>query len=139
MENEGIDTVYIHRTLRWLANLMVVDYENRTLSPMLMEKMNKLYSTLQDTIEWGKLTKQNCIDLGFISYEAHSHEEYEVFCIPAWLYPIIPEGLKVMDTSFREFKFTRLECPFNINYGTLNYGLKFRNPSYKAKRREIKK
>lgn len=139
MEEKIIDTAYIHRTLRWLANLVVVDYENHCLTSTLTQKMDKLYSILQDTIDWNKLTKQNCIELGFVSYEAHSHEPYEVFCIPAWLYPVIPEGFKVMNTSFEEFKFSRATCPFDINYGTLNYGLKFKNPNFKPKKRGNKK
>ena len=130
LNTDSIDISFIHRILRWLANGITNDYVCNRLSPALTNKMNKFYTTLQTTFDWEKLTREDCRALGFMCYGADENEEYEVWCIPAWLYPIIPEGLNVTDNDFTTFQFKRVERPFKVTYGVLEYGLIFKNPTY---------
>lgn len=128
MQNE-YNMSRVYSTLRWLANGIVTEYQNKSLSSELESKVDKFYYTLQGIIDWEDLTRDNLLELGFMTL-ADYDDEWEVWLIPAWLYPIIPDGLKVATSDLREFIFRRSECPFEVYYGALTFGLKLKNPLY---------
>ena len=137
--SKTIDTEFIHRTLRWMANAIIPDYNNHSLPCELQHKMDKFYSTLQSNFDWDKLNREDCIALGFLTYGAEEHEPYEVLFIPAWFYPIIPEGLWVADKDFNRFQFHRVNKPCTYEYSTLEFGILLKNPSYRPKQCTNKK
>lgn len=131
MEN-SFDKTLIYRSLRWLVNAVIPEYQTGTLPSTLHEKVTKFYETLDGTIDWETLTKEECISLGFLTFGSEDHEKYEIWFIPSWLYPIIPEGLMVSDIDFHEFPFKRSTCPFTYSFGALEIGIKLKNPDYRG-------
>ena len=109
--------------LRWLATGVVSDYQDNMLSPLLKAKANKFYDALEKIIKWEELTKDNALQLGFMCCDDTGTED-ELWLIPAWLYPIIPEGLVCYDMKNTQFEFHRKETPFENFYGCLRFGIK---------------
>lgn len=117
---------YIVRCLRWLANNIAPEYVNNSLNPSLMKKMDNFYHSLESVISWNNLTKEDCMALGCICYDDPDCP-YETWFFPAWLYPLIPEGLSVIDNEGKEVIFHRKDIPFTLFYGNLTFGLRFPN------------
>lgn len=129
-----IDVEFIYRTLRWMANAIIPEYNKHTLPVELQEKIHKFYDTLRSNFDWEHLNREDCLALGFMSYGAEEHEKYETLFIPAWFYPIIPEGLWVNDLKGNRFEFHRTIHPCTYEYNTLNYGIQVLNPEYKPRK-----
>ena len=50
------DVDYALRCLRWLANAVAKDYQDKNMSTELINKTDKFYDSLRKTIDWHELT-----------------------------------------------------------------------------------
>lgn len=99
--------------------------------------MNKFYSSVNTSIEWDDLTRDDFLSLGFMCYGYEQEDPYELWLIPIWLYPIIPDGLQLEDIHMNSFLFNRETTPYETFYGCMTYGIKISNPCYKKSIEEI--
>lgn len=126
--NNEID--YVLRCLRWLANAVAEDYQVNNMSNKLKLKTDKFYASIGPVIDWHELTRDDFLRLGFMCYGYADDDPYELWLIPQWLYPVIPEGMQLMDLNNQFFSFKRGCTPYEIFYGCMTYGIRIDNPSY---------
>lgn len=124
------DVDYALRCLKWLANAVAVDYKVNNMSTQLKQKTDKFYDAIRHVIDWHNLTYKELLKLGFMNCGYEDTDPYELWLIPQWLYPIIPEGLLVEDLDRNEFEFHRHTAPYDLFYGCMKYGIKLKNESY---------
>jgi hypothetical protein len=124
------DVDYALRCLRWLANAVAKDYQDKNMSTELINKTDKFYDSLRKTIDWHELTRDDFLTLGFMNCGYEDEDEYELWLVPLWLYDAIPDGLLLMDLNHNMFTFKRGQTPFEIFYGCMTYGIRIPNPSY---------
>lgn len=115
-----IDAAKITRLLRWEMNELVVPYLNKSLPYQLGCKTDRFYQAISNEIDWENLTVNDYIVLGFMRWELD--DNHDLWLIPQWLYPIIPEGLHVVGTNKDFFKFSRVENMLEAQYGMLKFG-----------------
>lgn len=124
------DVDYALRCLRWLANAVAKDYQDKNMSTELINKTDKFYDSLRKTVDWHGLTRDDFLTLGFMNCGYEEEDEYELWLVPLWLYDAIPDGLLLMDLNHNMFTFKRGQTPFEIFYGCMTYGIRIPNPSY---------
>ena len=124
------DVDYALRCLRWLANSVAKDYQDKNMSTELINKTDKFYDSLRKTIDWHELTRDDFLTLGFMCCGYEEEDEYELWLVPLWLYDAIPDGFLLMDLNHNMFTFKRGQTPFEIFYGCMTYGIRIPNPSY---------
>lgn len=124
------DIDYVLRSLKWLANAVAEDYQDRNMSTKLIKKTDKFYASLRQTIDWHELTREDFLRLGFMNCGYEEEDQYELWLIPLWLYEAIPDGLLLVDLHHNLFTFKRGETPFEVFYGCMTYGIRIANPSY---------
>lgn len=127
------DVDYALRCLRWLANAVAKDYQDKNMSTELINKTDKFYDSLRKTVDWHGLTRDDFLTLGFMNCGYEEEDEYELWLVPLWLYDAIPDGLLLMDLNHNMFTFKRGQTPFEIFYGCMTYGIRIPNPSYGKK------
>ena len=132
------DIDYALRCLRWLANAVAEDYQDKNMSTNLINKTDKFYESLRKTIDWNELTRDDFLRLGFMNCGYEDEDEYELWLIPLWLYDVIPDGLLLMDLNRNMFTFKRGQTPFEKFYGCVTYGIRIPNPSYGKTLEEIR-
>lgn len=124
------DIDYALRCLRWLANAVAEDYQDKNMSTKLISKTDRFYDSLRKTVDWYQLTRDDFLTLGFMNCGYEDEEEYELWLIPIWLYDAIPDGIELFDINRNAFTFKRGETPFEIFYGCMTYGIRIPNPSF---------
>ena len=124
------DVDYALRCLRWLANAVAEDYQDKNMSTKLINKTDRFYDSLRKTIDWYQLTRDDFLTLGFMNCGYEDEDAYELWLIPMWLYDGIPDGLLLTDINHNMFTFKRGETPFEIFYGCMTYGIRIANPIY---------
>ena len=115
---------YSLRCLRWLANAVAKEYQEGNLSAELKTRTEKFYSSISPKFDWHEFTRDDLIRLGFMCYGSEEELNYELWLIPLWLYPVIPEGLLLTDINHNMFTFRRNNAPYEIFYGCMTYGLR---------------
>ena len=124
------DVDYALRCLKWLANSVAKDYQDKNMSTELIKKVDKFYESVKIAIDWHELTRNDFLKLGFMNCGYDDEDEYELWLIPMWLYDAIPDGLLLMNLDHTMFTFKRGETPFEPFYGCMTYGIRIPNPSY---------
>lgn len=119
----------VNRCFRWLASAVTYDYCHETIAETTKSNANKFYESLSNSIDWDELTREDLVELGFMTWSSEE-DEYELWLFPVWAYPLIPNGMTVYDSKEREFIFNRSTCPFVAMYGYLIFGLRLPNPGY---------
>ena len=121
-----MNTNYINACLRWLTNELFPYYLSRNLPEELLSKIDVFYSSISKTIDWYNLAKSDLLKLGFLNWDDESSNECTsaTWFIPCWLFPLIPEGITLYDTSSKAFKFKSTEASTKSMYGCLTYGVK---------------
>ena len=116
---------YINGCLRWLANELVSFYRTKTLPKAVMSKLNVFYESVEASIDWYRLSKQDLLTLGFLNWEEHETADdlYGVWFIPNWLFPVIPEGMTVYTSDGSSFLFNSEKAPTEVIYGCLTFGI----------------
>lgn len=124
---EGNDSEYLTRCFRWLANELVVSYMNSTLPAPLKNKVDTFYDSVRKTIDWESLTRNDCLWLGFMNSQRDMVSAQgviqELWLIPQWLIPVIPEGICVEDIHGNRFQYYSRICDKSTQFGVLGYGL----------------
>ena len=116
---------YVNRCLKWLANEIVVFYNNNTLPEELNVKIDTFYDCIKKSIDWFSLTKKDVQRLGFLCWEEDDESaDTGVWFIPNWLLPVIPEGLILYDKDGQPFEYHRVSAPDEVLYGCLTFGVK---------------
>lgn len=126
--NNDID--YVLRCLRWLANAVAEDYQDKNMSKNLIKKVDKFYESLRLNIDWYELKRDDFLRLGFMNCGYDDEDKYELWLIPLWLYDSIPDGLLLTDLNHNMFTFKRGKTPFEVFYGCMTYGIRIPNPTY---------
>lgn len=112
----------LKRALIWLANRAAQGYVYTTWSDEfvgkeLRESMDQLYKILAKYIDWSVLTIKEAKELGFVQWNEGSN----LYLIPIWLYPTIPEDLELHcisgDTCYKK------DIDTDNRFGCLAYGL----------------
>lgn len=121
-----MNTNYINSCFRWLINELFPYYNLKKLPNDLMLKMDTFYDSVNKTFDWYNPSKTDLLKLGFINWEDHSVDDCTagVWFIPCWLFPVIPEGMTLYDTSEKPFLFKKEEASKKTMYGCLTYGVK---------------
>lgn len=80
----------------------------------------RLYEQIGEKVDLKSLTIEDAKYLGFCRWD----EEYpNLWLMPIWLFPIIPEGMELMDINGEKFKFERDKADKDIRFGCLAYGI----------------
>ena len=116
----------VNKAFRWLANRFIDNYIDNAMDYDTYVIFSKFYDTIKSAIDWDNLTISDVKKLGFITW-AQDTDEHIIWMIPAWLYPVIPEGISIWDSNFNMYKFNRADFPFESKYGYLSFGIKFDN------------
>ena len=116
---------YINSCLRWLANELVPFYDANDLPEELMEKIDKFYKLLNNSVDWSNLTKKDLQRLGFLNW--NEDNDTGVWFIPHWLFFAIPEGMILWDKNEQPFKFFKSKAPTEVVFGCLPFGLMLSN------------
>lgn len=111
----------MYRYFRWLTGKVADQYLKGLLSKSLAKEVRKFYKSLDQSLNWDELTKEDLISLGFVLW--HEAELSDLWLIPGWLYPIIPEGLKVQTTDYHTYNFDPSILPYKPDQGYLNFGI----------------
>ena len=83
----------------------------------------KLYESIEKQINFNTLTVEEAKFLGFCRWD----EEYpNLWLFPLWLFPIIPEGIEVIDINGEKYKFEREKADNDERFGCLPYGLELK-------------
>lgn len=116
---------YINGCLRWLANELVPFYNSKTLPKSVMSKLNVFYESIEASIDWERFSRQDLLTLGFLNWEEHDTPDdlSGVWFIPHWLFPIIPDGMKVYTSDGESFFFDSETAPTEVLYGCLTFGI----------------
>ena len=117
-----MDIGYIARCWRWLLNSLVDDYINHELTPLMQDKTSKMYAAIAPLIDWYDMSKDEATALGFMLCQ-DSDSPYQLWLIPRWLYPLIPEGLTVRKMNGETFKFSRTTSTVEPFFSCLPYGI----------------
>lgn len=124
---ESADINYLTRCFRWLANELVIPYMNNKLPPQLKNKVDTFYDSVRRTIDWDNLTREDCVWLGFIDSQRDMVSAkgviQELWLIPQWLIPVIPEGKYVEDVHGNRFQYHAVVCDKTVQFGVLSYGI----------------
>lgn len=123
-----MNDVRINRCLRWLTDAVANDYQNDALSPILKDKVEKFYQSVNSCIDWDNLIAYDLRNLGFMRYEDEGESSTELWLIPQWLYPIIPDEIELMNIQGEMFTFDRKTTPYTLFYGCMTYGVCIHNP-----------
>lgn len=112
----------LKRALIWLANRAAQGYVYTTWSDEfvgkeLRESMDQLYKTLGECIDWPVLTIKEAKELGFVQWD----EGANLYLIPIWLYPAIPEDLELCCISGGTYY--KKDIGIDTRFGCLIYGL----------------
>lgn len=116
-----VDIGYIHRCLRWLANGMVSEYLEKKLPPELDKRIDSFYVCIKKAIDWYNLTREDFLNLGFMCWM--ERDDKELWLIPHWLFPVIPEGITLTDSHGNDLTFNSKTASRAITFGCLSYGL----------------
>lgn len=124
---ERTDLNYVTRCFRWLANELVIPYMDSALPAPLKNKVDTFYESIRNTIDWDALTREDCLWLGFMNSQRDMLSAQgviqELWLIPQWLIPIIPEGMYVEDVHGNRFQYNAKMCDKTTQFGVLGYGL----------------
>lgn len=126
-----IESSYVRRCLKWLANVIAIEYQRNDLSSTLRTKVEKFYTAICSSLEWSELTRDDFLELGFMCNGYEIEDPYELWLIPTWLYPVIPDGLLVMNLKHEFFEFNKKRTPYITFYECMNFGIRIDNPNYK--------
>ena len=116
MDNE------ILNCLTWLANCLSSEYVwgKKISEKRKNEYFDSFYSSLRKHIDWNKLTPDDAKKLRFCQWDSYSN----LFLIPLWLYPVIPDDLEL--TSIDGSKTTKKSgIDTDVRFGCLAYGIVF--------------
>lgn len=124
---EKVDLHYVTRCFRWLSNELVGPYREGCLPAPLKNKIDTFYDSIRSTIDWDMLTRDDCLWLGFINSQRDMISAkgviQELWLIPQWLIPVIPEGLLVEDIKGNRFEYREKVCDKTTHFGVLEYGI----------------
>lgn len=124
---ERTDLEYVTRCFRWLTNELVIPYMDNKLPSSLKTKIDTFYDSVRKTVDWDSLTRDNCLWLGFMNSQRDMISAQgviqELWLIPQWLIPIIPEGMYVEDVQGNRFQYNSSTCDKTTQFGVLGYGI----------------
>lgn len=124
---ERTDLEYVTRCFRWLTNELVIPYMENKLPVALKTKIDTFYDSVRKTVDWDSLTRDNCLWLGFMNSQRDMISAQgviqELWLIPQWLIPIIPEGMYVEDVQGNRFQYNSATCDKTTQFGVLGYGI----------------
>lgn len=124
---ERIDLEYVTRCFRWLTNELVTPYMENKLPSTLKTKVDTFYDSVRKTVDWDSLTRDNCLWLGFMNSQRDMVSAkgviQELWLIPQWMIPIIPEGMYVEDVHGNRFQYNSNVCDKTTKFGVLSYGI----------------
>lgn len=124
---ERTDLEYVTRCFRWLTNELVIPYMDNKLPSALKTKIDTFYDSVRKTVDWDSLTRDNCLWLGFMNSQRDMISAQgviqELWLIPQWLIPIIPEGMYVEDVQGNRFQYNSSTCDKTTQFGVLSYGV----------------
>ena len=83
----------IKNCLTWLANQIALDYIYGDKFHSNKEIMEKFYDSIKNEIEWNTMTTQQAKELRFARW---SDDMPNLWLIPIWLYPVIPDDLPLI-------------------------------------------
>ena len=112
---------FVNGCFKWLANELVPYYNSKDLLIELIGKVEKFYNSLDTTIDWFNLTPSEMSSLGFLNWEEEPTKG--IWFIPAWLFPIIPEGIVLYDIEGNSFEFCSKTSSKESMFGCLKYGI----------------
>lgn len=120
-----VDMNYIVRCFRWVMNELVQDYIDKRLSDEQLQRFDTFYSCIEKTIDWDNLTRENCLDLGFMCCVDEEVERpvNELWLIPHWLLPVIPDGIILTCINNETIEYHYSEADHTVQYGVLTYGI----------------
>lgn len=125
--DKSLNKNYINSCLRWLANELVPFYKTRSLPRGVMDKLDTFYSSVSKSLDWYNITEQDMLNLGFLNWGDNDEDSVNVWFIPNWLSPIIPEGLTVYNTQGTPFDFDPKTASTEVLYGCLTFGILAKN------------
>ena len=119
-----MDIGYIQRCLRWLGNSVIKEYisNKESLSVELNKRIDDFLESINSHISWDMISRKDAQELGFVLWS--KQDGYDIWLIPTYLYPIIPEGLEVVDGDGDDVIFNS-SCLADDSYRSwCGYGLK---------------
>lgn len=114
----------IMRHLTFIANKAAEGFVYKPWSDEFVGKelraaMEQVYKSMGEAIDWDVLTVKEAKELGFCKWD----EGAELYLIPIWLYPAIPDDLELTcisgETAFKK------DIDTDTRFGCLAYGLLF--------------
>ena len=112
---------YMNSCYRWLLNELIPYYNNEDLPTELKQRVSKFYESIDTTIDWFNLSAEDMLFLGFLNWEEQPTSG--VWFIPAWMFPIIPEGIVLYDIDGVSFEFNSKTASKESMFGCLKYGI----------------
>ena len=113
---------YVYRCFRWLANGLIKQMFEKKLPNETVDLLNKFYSLIDNRIEdFWEFDEKLMLDLGFIQYES---SYYDIWLIPIWMFPLIPEDIKLYATDGSSFEFHSEIAPKTTLFNCFTYGLR---------------
>ena len=93
------DKNYLKQVLSDVAPYIMLDniYDNATIEKY-KEKCNRFLKVLKEAFDWDDIDNETAELLGFGAWESEG-ELKNLRLIPGYLYPIIPNGLEIVDIS----------------------------------------
>ena len=111
---------YMSSCFRWLLTKLFPMYHNKQLSKEVSSCIDIFYKSVASSIDWGNITKEDAITLGFLNW----NEDFSgPWLIPCWMFPLVPEGAVLYDNDDKPFVFKKTEASVELLFGCLTYGI----------------
>ena len=118
---------YINSCFKWLANELIPYYNDKNLPVELQDKVTTFYQSLNKSIDWFNLDPKQMLSLGFLNWEEEPNNG--IWFIPAWLFPIIPDGMILYNVDGKKFEFNSKTSSKESMFGCLTYGIRLTDNS----------
>lgn len=119
----------IKRCLTWYASMVATTVQYESWSDEFCRKeikkvTEKLTEELKNHIDWGKLTVEEALDLGFAKW---SEDTPDLYLIPLYLLPILPIGTKLTCISGETLTYDGKNVDNDIRFGCIAYGIEIKD------------